>query len=123
MNWRFWAIAFAIGIYLSDAQAQWVQTGFQPELDPRCIAAEGGVFFSASGGTGWTRISSGLPAGMKVSSVIAVPNGTSLGIALLAVYDMLGSEVAILVDEKQEPGRDTIRWDGSKLPAGFICTG
>jgi hypothetical protein len=48
------------------------------------VATDGGVFSSASGGTGWTRISSGLPAGVKVSSVIAVPNGTSLGITLLA---------------------------------------
>ncbi len=36
----------------------------------------------------------------------------------LAVYDMLGREAAILVDERQGPGTYEIKWDASHLPSG-----
>jgi hypothetical protein len=34
------------------------------------------------------------------------------------VYDLLGREVAVLVDEKQAPGIYEVRFDGSGLPSG-----
>jgi photosystem II stability/assembly factor-like uncharacterized protein len=36
----------------------------------------------------------------------------------LIVYDMLGREVAVLVDEKKEPGTYEVRFDGSNLASG-----
>jgi hypothetical protein len=36
----------------------------------------------------------------------------------LAVYDMLGREVAVLVDESQAPGRYSVKFDASGLPSG-----
>jgi photosystem II stability/assembly factor-like uncharacterized protein len=36
----------------------------------------------------------------------------------LAVYDLLGREVAVLVDEKKEPGSYQVRFDGSGLSSG-----
>jgi photosystem II stability/assembly factor-like uncharacterized protein len=36
----------------------------------------------------------------------------------LAVYDLLGREVAVLVNEKREPGRYELVFDGSRLPSG-----
>ena len=36
----------------------------------------------------------------------------------LVVYDILGREVVILVNEKQEPGRYNVRLDGSGLSSG-----
>jgi hypothetical protein len=40
----------------------------------------------------------------------------------LAVYDMLGREVAVLVDEKKEPGHHEVTFDGSKLASGvYFC--
>jgi hypothetical protein len=36
----------------------------------------------------------------------------------LAVYDMLGREVAVLVNEKKEPGNYTLTFDGSGLGSG-----
>jgi hypothetical protein len=36
----------------------------------------------------------------------------------LRVYDLLGREVAVLVDEAQAPGEYAVRFDGSKLSSG-----
>jgi hypothetical protein len=36
----------------------------------------------------------------------------------LAVYDLLGREVAVLVNEKKDPGRYEVEFDGSKLSSG-----
>ena len=38
--------------------------------------------------------------------------------AHLAVYDLLGREVAALVNEMKQPGRYSVIFDGSKLPSG-----
>jgi hypothetical protein len=40
----------------------------------------------------------------------------------LAVYDLLGREVAVLVDETRQPGRYEVKFDGSGLSSGvYIC--
>jgi hypothetical protein len=40
----------------------------------------------------------------------------------VAVYDLLGREVAVLVNEREGPGRYEITFDGSKLSSGtYIC--
>jgi len=36
----------------------------------------------------------------------------------LVVYDLLGREVAVLVNEKKEPGRYEVQFDGSGLSSG-----
>jgi trimeric autotransporter adhesin len=40
------------------------------------------------------------------------------GHVLLRVYDMLGREVATLVDEEKEPGTYTVRWDARGVSSG-----
>jgi len=37
---------------------------------------------------------------------------------ILKVYDVLGREVATLVDEAKEPGEYTVRWDAGNVPSG-----
>jgi hypothetical protein len=36
----------------------------------------------------------------------------------LGIYDILGREVAVLVDQKKAPGRYEARWDAGKCPSG-----
>jgi hypothetical protein len=43
---------------------------------------------------------------------------SEFGIVRLAVYDVLGREVAVLVNERKEPGNYTVRFDGSGLASG-----
>jgi hypothetical protein len=43
---------------------------------------------------------------------------SSLGIVNLKVFDVLGREVATLVNDVRQPGTYTIRWDASSLPSG-----
>jgi hypothetical protein len=45
------------------------------------------------------------------------------GFVSLKVYDLIGKEVANLVDEVQSPGQYSISFDGSNLPSGiYICS-
>ncbi|MBZ0198802.1 MAG: T9SS type A sorting domain-containing protein [Ignavibacteriaceae bacterium] len=39
--------------------------------------------------------------------------------SLLIVYDMLGNEVALLVDEEKSPGSYSVEFDASRLSSGF----
>jgi hypothetical protein len=40
----------------------------------------------------------------------------------LAVYDLLGREVAVLVNERKAPGSYTVRFEGARLSSGtYIC--
>lgn len=44
------------------------------------------------------------------------------GFVSLKVYDLIGKEVANLVNEVQSPGQYSISFDGSNLPSGiYIC--
>jgi hypothetical protein len=45
------------------------------------------------------------------------------GLVSLLVYDILGREVAVLVNESQEEGRYSVSFDTSNLPSGvYIYT-
>ncbi len=40
------------------------------------------------------------------------------GFVVLKVYDVLGKEVAALVNKRLEPGAHTVRWDAASFPSG-----
>jgi hypothetical protein len=62
-------------------------------------------------------IPSAVPAGRQESKVKSV--GTEyFPYVRLIVYDILGREVATLVNEKQKPGNYEVEFDGSKLTSG-----
>ena len=48
-----------------------------------------------------------------------LPGGARGGLVTLKVYDILGREVATLVNEKQQPGNYELTFDGSKLSSGI----
>ena len=45
-------------------------------------------------------------------------SGQGSGWVTISVYDLLGRAIAVLVDEKKDPGNHTIRFDGSGLSSG-----
>jgi hypothetical protein len=48
--------------------------------------------------------------------------GTGSGQVSVSVYDLLGREVATLVDEVKTPGAYRVQFDGGGLPSGmYIC--
>jgi photosystem II stability/assembly factor-like uncharacterized protein len=48
--------------------------------------------------------------------------GSGIGNVKLIVYDLLGREVAVLVNERKSPGSYEVSFDGSGLPSGvYIC--
>lgn len=50
----------------------------------------------------------------------SIPNvGTGLALAVLKVYDVIGNEIATLVNEYKEPGNYEIDFDASHLPSGI----
>ncbi len=69
-----------------------------------------------------------VPAGFSLSDNYPNPfNPSTLmnfsipryGVVTLKIYDVLGREVKVLVDEPRAPGRYTASFDGSKLPSGI----
>jgi hypothetical protein len=45
---------------------------------------------------------------------------SELGFVKLAVYDLLGREVSVLVNEKKPPGSYEVRFDGTGLASGVF---
>jgi hypothetical protein len=45
--------------------------------------------------------------------------GLGVGMVRLAVYDLLGREVAVLVDERKEPGAYTATWNAAVVASGM----
>ena len=53
----------------------------------------------------------------KMSFVVGSASGGSL--VTLKVYDVLGREVAVLVDEVKHPGRYMVHWNAGNFPSGI----
>mgnify|MGYP005839548799 CR=1 FL=1 len=49
----------------------------------------------------------------------SIPNEeTVVAVSLLKIYDILGNEIATLVNEKKKPGYYEVEWDASSTPSG-----
>ena len=84
---------------------------------PNPFSAGGG---SACGGNPTTAITYHVPAPIGLGQIEApakagLPANSSV---TLKVYDLLGREVATLVNEVRQPGVYTVQWDGSLFPSG-----
>jgi hypothetical protein len=90
-----------------------------------------GVFRSTSPTTSVSRDGSGIPTGIFLSQNYPNPfNAISnfefsisdLSDVTLRVYDLLGREVATLVDERLIPGTYTRQWDAAGMASGvYVC--
>lgn len=49
----------------------------------------------------------------------AIPNGSSVAQTFLSVYDILGNELAILVNQQLSPGTYSVEWDAPNYPGGI----
>jgi hypothetical protein len=87
------------------------------------------VYFDASGLTVSSVIASEIPSSCTLMQNYPNPFNptTTVGYAVsglgsnwvrLAVYDLLGREVAVLLDERKSPGTYQVAFDGSKLSSG-----
>ncbi|HLT47544.1 MAG TPA: T9SS type A sorting domain-containing protein [Rubricoccaceae bacterium] len=80
-----------------------------------------------------TMIAPSSEAGLRTSpegyGVSSHPNPSDAGVTIsyeipeaqhvrVAVYDLLGRELAVLVDEPQEAGTHTVRWEAASMPSG-----
>lgn len=54
----------------------------------------------------------------SIRYAVASPQVPSVGHVRLVVYDLLGREVAVLVDEQKEPGYYSVTWDAGGLASG-----
>jgi hypothetical protein len=84
---------------------------------PNPFSARGG---SAFGGNPTTTIAYSLPSPSSDGDERNV--GTVWSYVTLKVYDVLGSEVATLVNEARQPGTYTVQWDASGMSSGvYFC--
>ena len=88
---------------------------------------------SESGGPGTFRLFQNYPNPFNPTTTIGytvgvvsrqspAPRGTAGSVVSnvkLAVYDLLGREVAVLVDEVKQPGDYTATWDAAGMPSGI----
>jgi hypothetical protein len=57
-----------------------------------------------------------------IEYAVAGSPGSAPELVRLAVYDLLGQEVVVLVNERKDAGRYAVPWDASGLPSGvYIC--
>jgi hypothetical protein len=58
------------------------------------------------------------PFNPKTKIKFSIPNSSDLSNSKITVYDILGSEISTLVNEKLSPGTYEIEWNGSNYPSG-----
>jgi hypothetical protein len=85
------------------------------------------LYHTTTGGVTWVREVTETPVQYVVLQNYPDPFNPSTtfsfsiphaSIVKLAVFDLLGREVAVLVDRKLEPGSHTARWDAAPMPSG-----
>ena len=136
------------GVYLSSNSGEsWIDVGtglLGPGLSPNSFAADLGYLYAGTyAGSVWKRALSQIVVSVGGGTVPHPPREYSLGQnypnpfnpttiiryqlpvasdVRLVIYDILGREVATLVNEKIAPGSYEVKWDGVNVPTGmYIC--
>lgn len=93
------------------------------DIESQCVylGREKPQFYSVSGSADSHSVESDLfqnyPNPYNPTTVIHYVVSTS-GSTVLKVYDLLGRQITVLVDEIKEPGQYSVSFDGSTLPTG-----
>jgi hypothetical protein len=88
---------------------------------PNPFSAGGG---SAFGGNPSTAISYELPVSISArGSVLSKVKGSDLNLVTLKVFDLLGRQIAVLVNSEQAAGRYTVQWDGRNADGESVTSG
>jgi hypothetical protein len=53
-----------------------------------------------------------------IPTPLTPPEGEKSGFITLIIYDVLGCEIAVLVNEQLKPGTYEVEWDGTNYPSG-----
>ncbi len=135
----------SVGIYYSaDTGAHWSSVSNPGSFDPSPavrIESDGSYLYAASYTDGlWRRSISEMTGVSGQAQAGFLPTAFSLGqnypnpfnpstdieyqipkqaYVTLKVYNLLGQEVATIVDEHKQPGVYHVRWDASRLPSGI----
>jgi photosystem II stability/assembly factor-like uncharacterized protein len=106
------------------------------EMNVTAVGDNGIIVRTTTGGGTWTEISpredrETLPDRMRLEQNYPNPFNPktvvscqlpAAGRVKLVVYDILGREVKVLMDEKKEPGRYEVTWDARNCASGvYIC--
>jgi hypothetical protein len=84
---------------------------------PNPFSAKGG---SAPGGNPTTTIEYRIPASQRISGTDQIALNIADNVTVtLKVYDILGREVAVLVNENQRPGHYSVVFNAAGLPSGI----
>ena len=97
-----------------------------------CVGMYGGIMRTTTGGIGIQPINSTIPNGYelfqnypnpfnpmtKLKFSIPLSVETTRRVVSLRIYDVLGKEIAVLVNENLKPGIYEIEWDASNIPSG-----
>jgi photosystem II stability/assembly factor-like uncharacterized protein len=105
-----------LSVFFTDSQNGWA------------VGSYGGIIKTSTGGNILVRnISNETPNNFSLSQNYPNPFNPSTNIkyqitnnklVTLKIYDILGKEVAMLVNEKQSPGVYEVTWDASQFPSG-----
>ncbi|MCB0752775.1 MAG: T9SS type A sorting domain-containing protein, partial [Ignavibacteriae bacterium] len=65
-----------------------------------------------------TTIKYQIPVQDRNDKLFVTLSGVEESFVTIKVYDILGSEVATLVNQKQKPGNYEVTWDATDVPSG-----
>lgn len=89
-----------------------------PDAGTQPAMSESKIFAPSSGQVEEFLLEQNSPNPFNPTTVIGFKLGTS-GFVSLKIYDMLGREMAILVNEYRNPGSYRVTWDASRVSSGI----
>jgi hypothetical protein len=119
-----------VALYRRSLSASEVQQNYSagpdPELVGEAITAGQSAIGGETGIPGEFMVRQNFPnpfnpqtdIGVEIAEFARGGSASGGGSVKLAVYDLLGREVAVLLDGPLEPGRYSVRFDGSNLSSG-----